>query len=457
MIGTGRLNGKEYQFHTGHPTPDKNLFTTIVGRNGAGKSRLLRNVISDCIGLYLARNSSLSDRLDFVISPPYPTNIVAVSTSPFDRFPMDDLGRSKSLGDQVENYYFYQGLRGLYSSNLSMSFMVRVLGNLIRALTLGDGRLSTVLDVLDYLGYHKHLEARFIINTHFSTLAKIVDADDPVRMISSIADGSIQPGVGAEIRKVTQRLYEASDEVRSEFFNALRNFTKDFKVSKIELVVSQQGVVDSVIGAPIQKDLAILIEFGLLRLRDIRLHKKDMEKPFKISDASSGEQCVVMAMLGIASRIQDGSLVCIDEPEICLHPEWQERYIELLMSTFRGFKNCHFLIATHSPQIISHLNDENCYVLDLHSRKVFDAQNFNNRSADFQLAEIFRAPGFKNEYLMRELLGGLGTLSAGNKIPKSKLILLHSIVALKDKLKDEDPVRQLVILLESAWSGVGHE
>lgn len=457
MIDTGRLNGKEYHFHTGHPAPDKNLFTTIVGRNGAGKSRLLKNVITDCIASYLAKNSSLSDRLNFVISPPYPTNIVAVSTSPFDRFPMQELGRSNLPGDQVEKYYFYQGLRGLYSSNLSMSFMVRVLGNLIRALTLGDGRLSTVLDVLDYLGYHKHLEARFIINTHFSTLAKIVEADDPVTTIRSIADGSMQPRVGEDIRKVAQRLYEASDDVRSEFFKALRNFTKDFKVNKIELVVSPQGVVDSVMGSPIKTDLAILIEFGLLRLRDIRLHKKNMEKPFKISDASSGEQCVVMAMLGIASRIQDGSLVCIDEPEICLHPEWQERYIELLMSTFRGFKNCHFIIATHSPQIISHLNDEDCYVLDLHSRSVFDAKNFNNRSADFQLAEIFRAPGFKNEYLMRELLGALGILSAGKKIPKSKLIMLQGIVALKDKLKDEDPVRQLVILLESAWNGVSHE
>lgn len=63
-----------------------------------------------------------------------------------------------------------------------------------------------------------------------------------------------------------------------------------------------------------------------------------MNNSFSIKDASSGEQSIILSILGIASKIKDNSLICIDEPEICLHPEWQEKYIEILTQTFTNYK-----------------------------------------------------------------------------------------------------------------------
>ena len=157
-----------------------------------------------------------------------------------------------------------------------------------------------------------------------------------------------------------------------------------------------------------------------------------------------------MTMLGIAARIKHGSLICIDEPEICLHPEWQERYIQLLMSTFQGFQSCQFVVATHSPQIVSRLGNENCYVLDLKSNSLQRAEVFNNRSVDFQLAQVFNAPGFKNEYLMRELLGIVGALSSGKELSRSQQDFMGGAKALKSSFSSNDPVLQLVKLVEDA-------
>jgi predicted ATP-binding protein involved in virulence len=77
---------------------------------------------------------------------------------------------------------------------------------------------------------------------------------------------------------------------------------------------------------------------------------------------------------GIAANITDNSIILIDEPEISLHPEWQQRYINLLMNTFEGFYNCKFIIATHSPLVISNLKSSNCYILPMTESEIINAK-----------------------------------------------------------------------------------
>lgn len=452
MINIESLQGRDVHFHTGDPDEDKNIFTTIVGKNGSGKSRLLRNVIARQI----ERHNSPGQLQVTRHCSRIPANIIALSTSPFDRFPMEDIfsqGKSSFL-ERAEGYYFYQGLRGLYSANLSMSFMVRIFGSLVRALSADKERLITILDVLDYLGYHKHIEARFQTSTTLPTMERLAHAVDPIEAMYLMASGEHSQRIGVDVRKVLMRLQDASYEFKLEFIEALRYLIERNRSNKLEIAISDRGVFNSQDGRPLASNVAILFECGLFRLKDLRLHKKGLDKPFRIIDASSGEQCVVMAMLGIAARISDYSLICIDEPEICLHPEWQERYIQLLMSTFSGFKGCHFIIATHSPQVISKLQDDNCYILDLQSFNVVDAAGFNNRSADFQLAQVFGAPGYKNEYMMRELLAALTALSGGHELSSEKLSVLKRMMALRDSLDQTDPVLQLIELLDVSLGDV---
>lgn len=70
---------------------------------------------------------------------------------------------------------------------------------------------------------------------------------------------------------------------------------------------------------------------------------------------SSGEKHILFAFSGILTHIKDNSLVLIDEPEISLHPEWQIQYISTLNKLFSRYKNCHFIIASHSHYFVSNL------------------------------------------------------------------------------------------------------
>jgi predicted ATPase len=454
LIRKINLNGKKLEFYPPQKTTEKNIFTTIVGKNGSGKSRLLNHIVTKCI---LSRNNAIDhDQMDAF---DLPTAVIALSTSPFDRFPISNplsKNADSRLVESSQGYYYYFGLRGLYSSNLSMSFMVRTIAGLIRALASDAGRIKTVLDVLSYLGFNPAIKASFTCDITVPVLSQIANSENPVEVMNEFLTGQRRAGI--ELRRLIMRMDENAYDLKYKLADSIRYYLEEqrinYKNKNIEIMITNKGVRNDMSGSSVNDRFTPMMEAGILKLRSLELHKKSHDKPFKISDASSGEQCIVLAMLGIASQIKDGALVCIDEPEICLHPEWQERYIDLLMNTFRNFNSCHFIIATHSPQIVSRLESENCYILDMQSAVLRDAADTNRRSVDYQLANIFSAPGFKNEYLMRELLRLLSKLSEGVELSNDDYELISRIHKLENLLENSDPVRQLYYLVVAATSEV---
>jgi len=72
--------------------------------------------------------------------------------------------------------------------------------------------------------------------------------------------------------------------------------------------------------------------------------------------------CVIMSMLRAPKGLSDDEkeILFIDEPEISLHVDWQERLVSLmeqLNSIYRG-KRVKLMIATHSPEIIMNHMDQ---------------------------------------------------------------------------------------------------
>ncbi|MDK9694653.1 MAG: ATP-binding protein [Sulfurimonas sp.] len=60
-----------------------------------------------------------------------------------------------------------------------------------------------------------------------------------------------------------------------------------------------------------------------------------------------------------------GILICLDEPDLSLHPEWQKKYINELVKMFSKItKNFHFLITSHSPFILSDIPKKNVIFLE---------------------------------------------------------------------------------------------
>lgn len=75
-------------------------------------------------------------------------------------------------------------------------------------------------------------------------------------------------------------------------------------------------------------------------------------KPLALGDLSSGEQQEVVLLYELLFKVQPGTLVLIDEPEISLHVAWQKQFLDDLFKIV-DLKNISVIIATHSPQIIN--------------------------------------------------------------------------------------------------------
>lgn len=144
-----------------------------------------------------------------------------------------------------------------------------------------------------------------------------------------------------------------------------------------------------------------------------------------------------------------GLLILIDEPEISLHPEWQSNFLPLLNKMFNNYKGCHFIIATHSPQILSSINNNNSFVINLEdNNKIIRGIDISKMSADYQLAYVFKEPGSKNEYLTRIALTVFTNVSKNKKFSSADYELLNLLRENFEHLKSNDPVYQLINSLE---------
>ena len=81
---------------------------------------------------------------------------------------------------------------------------------------------------------------------------------------------------------------------------------------------------------------------------------------FDINDLSSGEKQLFLRTLSIKMLEPKNSIILIDEPELSLHPKWQQRIIEVYKKIG---ENNQIIIATHSPHILGSVSSENIFIL----------------------------------------------------------------------------------------------
>jgi len=96
------------------------------------------------------------------------------------------------------------------------------------------------------------------------------------------------------------------------------------------------------------------------------------DEPLYIHQLSDGERGLLALILDLTRRLaianpdsddpiaEGTALVLIDEIELHLHPKWQRYVLRRLRDTF---KNCQFIITTHSPQVIGQVRAEKLRLL----------------------------------------------------------------------------------------------
>ena len=95
--------------------------------------------------------------------------------------------------------------------------------------------------------------------------------------------------------------------------------------------------------------------------RNITLFTNSLGDEFDINELSSGEKQLFLRTLAIKMLNPENSIILIDEPELSLHPKWQQRIVDVYRKIG---KNNQIIIATHSPHILGSVRKENIMLLD---------------------------------------------------------------------------------------------
>lgn len=150
---------------------------------------------------------------------------------------------------------------------------------------------------------------------------------------------------------------------------------------------------------------------------------KDFKEDMAISKLSAGYQSLLWMIMDLSYRVcllnpelqersQIKGIVLIDEIDMHLHPKWQWNIVKALKTTF---PNVQFIIATHSPMVISSAKEARLILLD-------EKQNVNY-PADCYGYEVEDVLRFRQESVSR---------------PKNVKILIDKINELVDDEKFED-------------------
>lgn len=425
-------NPNEYSDHS-------NIFTVIIGKNGVGKSRLLSAIAKDASAFSNHGGTSL-----YEFSENHRSKVIAISTSPFDKFPS-----FRRRPDAPQTRYRYVGMRGegVYSSSSAVSLISSAAKGLLEKL-LANQNDADLISVFHALNLSRTVE--FIFKPSFldqkqSPYSTDNVVDDSLRIDLNALQRDFGIFIDERYHPILDRLSFSEKKRTIHYIQVLQQVFSYKKAMYLQVDFSLNAVkLDGSRTHPEHIEAILhLMNLGLIRLMDVLLFKIGYGL-LSLKRASSGEQCLFLLILGIAGHIEDGSLILIDEPEISLHPLWQEEFMGLLQLSFRRYANCQFIVATHSPQITSRLQDKNSYITSLSTYKLYSATEFHHKSADFQLAELFGAPGRMNEYISRIAFNLLAKLRARKNIDSEIQVEASKLFSLQNDLEREDPVYSLI-------------
>jgi predicted ATP-binding protein involved in virulence len=130
-----------------------------------------------------------------------------------------------------------------------------------------------------------------------------------------------------------------------------------------------------------------------------------------VDQLSDGEKCL-LAMAGDLARrlaianpfaddpLHGGGVVLIDELELHLHPGWQRRIVPSLERTF---PNCQFIVSTHSPAVLGHVDHDSVFILNAEATGVRVARPDVSKGMDVNriLEDLLDVPARPEEFEKR--------------------------------------------------------
>ena len=162
-----------------------------------------------------------------------------------------------------------------------------------------------------------------------------------------------------------------------------------------------------------------------------------------VSRLSSGERAYVVLLADLARRLQVlapekplediSAIVLVDEIELNLHPAWQS---EIAPTLSKVFGSCQFVVATHSPQVLSGVESRQVRILEEGSADetvVRVPLSTKGRTSNYLLDGVFRAS--ERYPPIEELIANFNEAVDRNDIAAAEA----KFVALEEAIGDDAP------------------
>lgn len=142
-------------------------------------------------------------------------------------------------------------------------------------------------------------------------------------------------------------------------------------------------------------------------------------KQLNVSQLSQGEKSLMALVGDIARRLammnpklenplHGQGIVLIDEIDMHLHPQWQRTIIYRLQNTF---PNCQFILTTHSPLVISDVQD--ILVYDLEDQKITALPSLYGQDANTVLLQ-YMDTSYRNPFVTEQITQAMDAIQNNN-------------------------------------------
>ncbi|SFB11376.1 AAA family ATPase [Clostridium frigidicarnis] len=187
---------------------------------------------------------------------------------------------------------------------------------------------------------------------------------------------------------------------------------------------------------------------------------KEFEPLFKIKatgemhsadELSAGEKQIFFRGGSMLQMDLNNSIILIDEPELSLHPEWQQKILDFYKEIG---KNNQIIIATHSPHIVSSCKKEEVIVLGRYNGKTVvksDVEETYGWTVEQLLLSVFELKSVRNPEVQQKLDRFKMLYINKEKLIDSELNEFNELKKELEKYLDpEDPSLSLINIKEDS-------
>lgn len=370
-----------------------------------------------------------------------PQNVIASSMNIADKFPTPSVG-----------IYKYRGIRSekTPSTTGTRTIVRKAVEGIIDSLANKHTTREELAELLSELGFQPHLEIRY--KMHYKNV--FLRSDMSPELLQDIYTNwkSYFKGRSGEVWG-------------AKYFRTLSKYPE--KISKICSFLQKSAEEGYFITRPLSYDvfdehntlvadseaIKILSNLDILTFPVFKVFKEEKDEGYDFVNSSSGETQQLCQFISIMSVINNNSLILIDEPENSSHPNWQMNYVGWLQKIFHRYRNCHFLIATHSHFLLTDLRPDwsSIIALDRVSDRLTNiAEGINTFcwSTDDILYRVFKVRNTRNYVFESQMMKLYNYLSNREMSDPKAQELLEELKSYR--LNDDDPLLELIKMAENA-------